>query len=152
MAAFPMTESLQIHATCVVCLYGTDVVFIELPDPVQGNDLVFSTGFKVTEALGVIRPGADGPEEIIDPAPVFEWVDDSGEQSYDIIVVDSFGNLIWETSIDGVSGSETVTLTYAGPPLEAGVFYQFKVVSINNAGSPLSRTEDLTGVFFFLGS
>jgi hypothetical protein len=63
-------------------------------------------------------------------------------------VFDTFGELIWEdTEIPGSSGSDP-TVPYAGPPLDSGMFYQFRVTSIDINDRPLSRTEDLKGVFF----
>jgi hypothetical protein len=46
-----------------------------------------------------------------------------------------------------VSGSKTVEVVYEGPALEPGLLYQFRATSIKGGGSPLSRTEDLRGVF-----
>lgn len=115
-------------------------------------------GFKVTEALDVISPGASGPEAVTDP-PTFVWEDDSSEKSYILEVFDSFGNKVWETVVDSVSGSMTVSATYdvdgsgagTADPLELDNFYQFRVTSksaVDGGGSSLSKTEDLRGVFF----
>lgn len=134
---------------------GTDTVFIELPDPDQGVALVLSEGFKVTEALAVIGPGADGPEQVFSTEPVFEWEDDSSEDGYEIKVFDSFGVQVWTIEVGSVSGSATVSVTYAGPPLESGMFYQFRVQSFRDrpqGRSAISATEDLTGVFYYLGT
>lgn len=133
---------------------GTQIIHIEVPDPLTGNTITISDGFKITEALGVVRPGADGPEDVVGPDITFEWQDDSSEDGYEIRVLDAFGNLVWEDELPGVSGSATVTHAYAGPPLESGMFYQFRVESFreHNAGrSPISTTEDLEGVFFLVG-
>lgn len=127
---------------------GTSIVHIQVPDPSSGNTVILPESFKVTEALEVVSPGATEPTQVGDTNLVLEWVDDSSEQSYEISVVDALGNLIWKTTIDGVSGSETASVQYAGDPLEDGMYYQFKVTSISNGGSPLSTTEDLKGVFF----
>lgn len=130
---------------------GTAIVRIELPDPDAGNVLAISEGFKVTGALATVFPGSDGPEEISTATPLFEWEDDSSEDGYDIRVLDAFGNEVWAERIASVSGSETVTLLYAGPPLEPGIFYQFRVTSFrdkNDVETAISITEDLKGVFF----
>jgi len=132
---------------------GTELVTITLPDAVQGNNVVLPEGFKVTGALEVVSPGADGPEEITDLTPTFQWAEDSSEDGYEIWVLDSFGNELWRTEIPGVSGSSVVSLTYAGPALEPGIFYQFRVESFRERSggrSAISATEDLKGVFFIL--
>jgi hypothetical protein len=134
---------------------GTAIVTIELPDPEAGSTLTLSEGFKVTEALAVVAPGADEPEQVATPTPVLEWEDDSSEDGYEIRVVDAFGTEIWTDEIAGVSGSETVTHTYAGPALENGMFYQFRATSFRDkqgGRTSISVTEDLRGVFFFLGN
>ncbi|MBN2804686.1 MAG: hypothetical protein JXR91_16445 [Deltaproteobacteria bacterium] len=79
----------------------------------------------------------------------FEWVDDSSEKRYDIVVNDAFGNEIWTQTMEGVSGGNA-SIIYDGPALEDGLYYQFKVTSFSklDGGTPLSTTEDLKGVFF----
>jgi hypothetical protein len=132
---------------------GTQVVHIEVPDPVMGQAITISEGFKITEALAVVSPGADGPEQVSSLTPTFVWADDSSEDGYTIRVFDAFGNLIWETEIGPVTGSATVSLAYAGPALEPGMFYQFRVTSFrerSGSRSAISTTEDLKGVFYFL--
>lgn len=134
---------------------GTTVVRITVPDPTQGNAITFSEGFKVTEALNVVRPGADQPQQVATPTPTLTWEDDSSEDGYIIRVFDSFGEQAWEDEMGPVSGSATVTHRYAGPALEVGMYYQFRVTSFRdtkNAGRvAISTTEDLKGVFFHLG-
>ncbi|TNE90084.1 MAG: hypothetical protein EP330_09660 [Deltaproteobacteria bacterium] len=122
---------------------GTEILHIE----VAGGDVTVD-GFKLTEALEVFGPGAAGPE-IVSSTPTFAWKDDSGEQSYDIAVFDYLGDEIWMTTIDGVSGSDP-TLAYGGPALTAGYYYQFRVTSKDNAGVPISQTQDVDGVFQYL--
>ena len=85
---------------------------------------------------------------------MLEWEDDSSEDGYEIRVFDSFGEEIWSAEIGSISGAETVTHTYAGPPLEIGMFYQFRATSFRERNGPrtaISTTEDLKGVFFYLG-
>jgi hypothetical protein len=103
-------------------------------------------GFKITGALGVVGPGADAPEAV-STAPTLRWQDDSSEDEYAIVVLDSLGQTVWETSVPGVSGGEP-ELVYAGPALAVGMYYQFRVTSLKNH-VPLSRSEDLRGVFYF---
>ncbi len=132
---------------------GTMTVSIVLPDPIDGNVLVLSEGFKVTEALATISPGADEPEEVSTPTPTFEWADDSSEDGYEIRVFDAFGQLVWSDEVGSVSGSATVTHVYAGPALEAGMFYQFRVKSFREQSggrTSISASEDLRGVFYYL--
>jgi hypothetical protein len=132
---------------------GTKIVRIEVPDPVSGNNLQLSEGFKVTEALAVVSPGADAPEEIATPTPTLEWQDDSSEDGYEIRVFDAFGNEVWSDEIGPISGSSTVTHTYAGPDLEPGMFYQFRATSFRDRSgvrTAISTTEDLKGVFYYL--
>jgi hypothetical protein len=112
--------------------------------------------FKVTGALDVIAPGAAGPEAVASPAPVLSWVDDSSETQYRVTVVDAFGTLLWETTIPGVSGgTPSVRYGEAGgtpataPALAPGMYYQFQVASLKS-GVPISRSEDLKGVFQYV--
>ena len=132
---------------------GTTIVRIEAPDPTLGNTITLSEGFKVTEALAIVGPGADGPEQVLTTTPTFEWDDDSSEDGYDVFVFDAFGNEVWSQEIGSVSGSPTVTLTYGGPPLAPGMFYQFRTTSFREkmgVRTAISTTEDLKGVFFYL--
>ncbi|HEX6764505.1 MAG TPA: carboxypeptidase-like regulatory domain-containing protein [Polyangiaceae bacterium] len=121
---------------------GTEIVHVE----VTGADVSLSDGFKVTGALAVESPGATEPETVTMPFDL-SWEDDSSEDSYDLTVFDALGAVTWEqTGIMGPRGNAPVVVTYAGPPLEPGMFYQFRAVSIKD-GVPISATEDLKGVF-----
>lgn len=120
---------------------GTSILHIE----VSAGQTTTVDGFKVTEALQVFSPGANGLEEITTATPDFTWKDDSSEDEYVVEVFNAFGQLVWDTSIAGVSGSDPV-VTYAGPALEPGMIYQFRATSLKSS-VPLSRTEDLRGVF-----
>ena len=63
----------------------------------------------------------------------------------------AFGNEVWSDEVGSVSGSATVSVVYAGPALEAGLYYQFRVLSFRERNGPrtaISATEDLRGVFF----
>jgi hypothetical protein len=121
---------------------GTDIVHIT----VAGANLEIAEGFKVTEALEVFYPD---DEEVVSGVPTFSWKDDSSEDHYEVVVYDAFGILIWEDlAVPGESGNDPV-VTYAGPALESGSLYQFRATSIKNGGAPISRTEDLRGVFLY---
>ena len=129
---------------------GTDFVFVEI-DAASETAKVLNDSFKVTEALEVFGPGADGPDQVAE-APVLRWADDSSEDYYEVRVFDALGNEVW-TALDvpGVSGSAEVSVPYEGP-LEPGMYYQFRVTSWRQPGNgeaaPISATEDLRGVFY----
>jgi len=125
---------------------GTDIQEID----VVSTDLDMSEGFKVTEALSVVSPGADGPE-VVQGSPTFVWADDSSEDGYRVVVYDAFGEMVWENvEVPRVTGSSSVELMYGGPALIPGMHYQFRATSLRDRGgepTPISRTEDLRGVF-----
>ncbi|KPK17384.1 MAG: hypothetical protein AMJ62_01210 [Myxococcales bacterium SG8_38] len=122
---------------------NTEIVRVE----VTAGQSVEAPTFKITGSLDVIAPGAEGAEEVTG-TPIFSWVDDSGEDRYHIEVFDTFGEMIWsDAAIPGSSGSDP-EVVYGGPPLESGMYYQFRVTSFDVNDRPLSRTEDLKGVFF----
>jgi hypothetical protein len=122
---------------------NTEIVRVDVP-PGQS---VEAPSFKVTGSLDVIAPGAEGAEEV-SGTPIFSWVDDSGEDRYAIEVFDAFGQEMWsDSNIPGSSGSNP-EVSYGGAALEPGMFYQFRVTSFDVNDRPLSRTEDLKGVFF----
>ncbi|HEY0135904.1 MAG TPA: hypothetical protein VGB85_17585, partial [Nannocystis sp.] len=126
---------------------GTQIQEITLA---AGQMLPVAEGFKVTEALAIVGPGKDGPEAVA-ATPTLTWVDDSSEDGYDVVVYDALGNLVWETEVAGVSGSDNVELAYAGPALVSGMYYQFRVTSwreVQNKRLNIARTEDLRGVFY----
>lgn len=124
---------------------GTDLVFI---DVANGAD-VAAGAFKITVAIAIVSPGAEQPEAV-SAAPTFRWVDESGERYYTLDVYDSFGEVVWQSEVPSVSGGD-VSFAYAGPPLEDGLYYQFRVTSWrqpSGVDTPTSRTEDLRGVFY----
>lgn len=124
---------------------GTQIVHITVSG---GGSVTIPDSFKITGALALVGPGADGPEAVDTLTPTLEWADDSSEDGYDVFVYDSFGNTMWSTTAPKVSGSPTVSLVYAGAPLEAGMYYQFKAFSFKGT-SYISATEDLRGVFYY---
>jgi len=127
---------------------GTQIVEITVPDPVDGLNITVSSMFKVTEALEIFSPGATGPEAV-DPMSTLDLVfaQDSGEQSYDVIVYDAFGNEVWSTNVLPPMGSTPVTVPYGGP-LDPGMYYQFRAISLDGVPNPLATTEGLLGVFY----
>lgn len=128
---------------------GTQVREITVPDPLSGTrSFMLDGSFKVTGALAILGPGATEPEAVTEPL-TFRWVDDSSEDAYDLVVYDAFGNVVWHPDLlPGVSGGDA-TAAYAGPALESGMYYQFRVTSLRRTGTqPISMTEDLLGVFF----
>jgi hypothetical protein len=122
---------------------GTDIVHIT----VAGASMTIDEGFKVTGSLDVVGPDK---EQHVSGTPTLSWNDDSGEDHYEIVVFDAFGNKIWEDlAVPGVSGATDVEVPYAGPALTPGVLYQFRATAIKQGGTPISRTEDLRGVFLY---
>ena len=120
---------------------GTATLHIE----VMSDATTTVDGFKVTEALEVFGPGADAPELVGEPL-MLSWKDDSSEDQYLVEVFDAFGELIWDTTTPGYSGDDP-SILYEGPALVPGMYYQFRVTSSKD-GTPISRTEDLKGVFY----
>jgi hypothetical protein len=141
LAAFENDELVRDPDTSIG---GTEIVHIT----VSGSDVEAGEGFKVTEALAVVSPGAD-EMETVSGTPTFVWEDDSSEDDYTVVVYDALGNLIWEEEgIDGPGGNADAEVEYAGPDLEPGMIYQFRATSIKD-GVPISQTEDLRGVFLY---
>ncbi|MCA9684312.1 MAG: hypothetical protein KC457_19100, partial [Myxococcales bacterium] len=103
-----------------------------------------------TEALAVVSPGRDEPE-VVTGTPTFIFADDSSEDSYVVVVHDALGTEIWmDDAIPSVNGSQDVEVQYGGPALTVGMYYRFQATSMKD-GVPLSRTEDLRGVFVYGG-
>lgn len=126
---------------------GTQIPEIEV---VSGEALDLDGSFKITEALTMLEPGADAPEEV-DASPTFAWVDDSSEDRYGIVVYDAFGSEVWrDDQVPRGTSGDRLELPYGGPALTAGMIYQFRVTSWSDGpqgATALSRTEDLRGVF-----
>ena len=118
---------------------GTAIVHQEV---VAGQDVQIGDSFKVTGSVDIVGPGATSPE-MISGVPTFTWLDDSSEDRYAVTVFDSYGNIVWEAT----TPKSVVSLQYAGPTLEPGMYYQFRVASIKDPAEVISRSEDLKGVF-----
>lgn len=119
---------------------GTDIVHQQV---VAGQNVTIGDGFKVTGSVDIVGPGAAGPQ-MVTGVPTFTWLDDSSEDRYAITVFDSYGTVVWE----GGTPKSVVTLLYGGPALKPGMYYQFRVQSIKDPSTVISRSEDLKGVFF----
>jgi hypothetical protein len=127
---------------------GTAIVNITVPAAGGSRSVTLPTAFKVTDALAVRSPGMSDPEAIMTATPTLTWADDSSEDNYQVRVFDSFGNIVWmNLNVPRVTGTPNVSVPYAGPALIPGVYYQFRATSIKG-GIPITRTEDLRGVFY----
>ena len=128
---------------------GTDIVTVDVP---AGGD-VAAGDFKITGAMAVVSPGADGIELITDPNPTLRWQRDSSIDGYLVRVIDALGNEVDAAEVVNVSGQAVQEYVYAGPALQSGMIYQFRVVSFADSPSMdrlyRSATEDLKGVFQF---
>lgn len=120
---------------------GTQIVHTELT---AGQTQALPESFKVTGALGFLPPLGLEPYGVT-AAPQITWEDDSSEDAYEVTVYDALGNVVWTHTEPGHSGSNPA-VTYGGP-LEPGMYYQAKIVSMKSR-TPISQTEDLAGIFF----
>jgi len=111
-----------------------------------GAQVTLPSGFKITEGLTVMQPGAGETPDVVMGTPTFVWKDDSSEDRYSLEVIDSHGASMWRDDQVPRATSGNVSLAYGGPPLPAGL-YQFRVVSYRRGDVPISATEDLKGVF-----
>lgn len=118
----------------------------QIPHIAMAGATIAAGNFKVTEALAVISPGANEPEPVAGN-PTFAWADDSSETGYALVVFDDFGTKVWEDgAIPSYKGGGNPSLAYAGPALTMGRYYQWRVTSLK-AGAPISKSEELRGVF-----
>jgi hypothetical protein len=121
---------------------GTSLQIVNVP---SAGSAAVPESFKITEALAVVGPGADAPETV-NGAPTLTWADDSSEDKYEVVVFDALGNKVWENlDVPRITGSGNVEVAYEGPTMP-GMYYQFRATSIKD-DVPISRTEDLRGVF-----
>lgn len=127
---------------------GTAILRVTVPTA-GSRDVALAGSFKVTGALNNPSPGRDAPEAVMG-TPTFQWDDDSSEDGYSVVVYDAFGTVRWMTDLPSVSGARPSAM-YAGPALEAGMYYQFRATSWRTGRmgrTNISRTEELRGVFF----
>ncbi len=144
LAGFENDELVRDPDTCIA---GTAIVEQTVT---AGEDVTIADTFKITGALKILSPGAETAEAVTG-TPTLSWVDDSSEDQYDVTVVDALGNEVWTTTLPGSSGTDP-SVSYGGPALEPGMFYQLRVVSSKQQGMStrceISQSEDLRGVFF----
>jgi hypothetical protein len=121
---------------------GTSIAHITVPGAAAQQ-------FKVTGAIDVVSPGADGIDTVTSN-PTFTFARDPSADHYEVQVFDALGNQTWDDpSVPAAHGSAPIAVAYAGPALQHGMIYQFRATSFSNAGVPISQTEDLRGVFLF---
>ena len=66
----------------------------------------------------------------------------------EIHVFDAFGTEVWtDVNIPKVTGSASVSVDYGGAALKSGALHQFRAISIDHHGVPISATEDLREIF-----
>ncbi len=100
---------------------------------------LLTIGGATVSATPVVLTGASPP------TPTFVWQTGSVDASadhYRIDVFDSFGTPVPSTTVV----NSTTSVTYAGPPLQAGMYYQLRISALKT-GTQLSQTEDVAGVF-----
>jgi len=132
---------------------GTDIVFVTVP--ATGAAVTLEQSFKVTGALDVVSPGAQGVEEVTAGPLMLRWADDSSEDGYELRVYDALGTLVHEErSVPRVTGGGNVSYvldTSDATKYPAGMILQFRATSYSTtpqgARTYLSSTEDLKGVF-----
>lgn len=121
---------------------GTQILKVTFPDVTNNYDITIGN-FKITEAIEIIFPGANKPEQIFEN-PTFSWKRDASATHYIVTVYSSQGVTVWEKRVEKTA-SETLTLLYDGTPFRG--FYQWVVVSYKS-DAPISMSEDLKGIFF----
>jgi hypothetical protein len=131
---------------------GTDLVTIEVAE--GSPAIALEESFKVTAALEIRSPGADGTGVVSDATPTFVWADDSSEDGYELRVYDVFGALVFEdTEVGRVTGSDTVSFTWDAAGAVPGLVYQLRVRSFRDKRGTreyIALSEDLRGVFRWL--
>jgi hypothetical protein len=121
---------------------GTSLVFV---DVTGGQDLPIGPSFKVTKAVTLVGPGANGPESVT-AKPTLTWMKDPSAKDYHVQVYDALGAIV----MDEHAGANATSLPYTGP-LDPGMYYQVRITAYDDADPtpfPLANTEDLKGVFF----
>lgn len=142
----------------VLAGFENDELVRDPDEGIAGTELVRTTieagegsfevtpSFKVTAALDTVSPGAEGPEGLSEP-PTLTWGPASNAQSYNVVVFNAYGDIVWEANdIPPAGGSANLSVAYDGP-FEDGMYYQFRATAYR-ADSAIATTEDLRGVFF----
>lgn len=122
---------------------GTALVFV---DVASGQDLPIGPSFKVTKAVTLVGPGANGPEAVT-TKPTLSWMRDPSAKDYHVQVFDALGAIVMD---EHTNNGGTVSMPYSGP-LEPGMYYQVRITSFDDASptpNALANTEDLRGVFY----
>ena len=121
---------------------GTQILKVKFP--ADGPVYNVSIGnFKVTEAVPIIFPGAEGPELISEP-PLFQWERDASATKYIVTVYTAQGTVQWTKEVPKTDNL-IMSVQYDGSALKG--FYQWIVVSYKNT-APISMSEDLLGIFY----
>jgi hypothetical protein len=121
---------------------GTELVFV---DVAGDQDLPIGPSFKVTEAITLVGPGANGPESMT-AKPTLSWMKDPSAKDYHVQVFDALGAIVMD---EHTNDGGTISMPYTGP-FDPGMYYQVRITSYDDASPPsaLANTEDLRGVFF----
>jgi hypothetical protein len=107
---------------------------------VAGTDVTVPP-LTLAAALPIVGPGANGPEAVA-VRPTIVW-QAGGASDYHVEVSDGRGVVIWDRFLPGSATS----VAYDGS-FTLGGFYQAHVTARDGAGLPLSRTDELRGVFY----
>ncbi|HPG35500.1 MAG TPA: carboxypeptidase-like regulatory domain-containing protein, partial [bacterium] len=121
---------------------GTQILKVTFPADGPVYDISIGN-FKVTEAIPIIFPGAEGPELISEP-PLFQWERDASATKYIVNVYTAQGTVQWTKEVPKTDDA-VMSVQYDGPALKG--FYQWIVVSYKNT-APISMSEDLLGIFY----
>lgn len=111
---------------------------------VAGSDAVVGATAKVTSAIELVGPEGNG---IPASGLSFAWKSESGADHYEVALFDQAGKLIWQGQVLDPPGVLEVSLPYTGPALGSGAKYQFRVTAYTSSAAPITRSEDLRGVF-----
>jgi hypothetical protein len=128
---------------------GTALVYV---DVVAATDLPDAGEFKVTAAVPMIGPGADGLE-VVTAAPDLQWAKDPQASSYQVRVVDALGEVLMDEFVTDTSPNE-YSVPYSGT-LTEGMFYQVRIFSwdelppLPDGAAIRAASEDLKGVFVY---
>jgi hypothetical protein len=116
----------------------------QIPHVVVSNGTVTPSGIsiKVTGAILMDGPGADGTVMPVSSTVTFGWHAYPSAANYTVQVFNSTGTKIWEQL--SVTGT---TLPYGGPALTSGQVYQWRATAFGNQANPISTTEELRGLF-----
>lgn len=116
----------------------------QIPHLTVTNGAVTPSGIsiKVTGAILMNGPGADGTVEPVSSTVTFGWHAYPSASTYAVQVYNSTGTKVWEQQ--SVSGT---TVQYNGPALTSGQVYQWRATAYGNNSNPISTTEELRGLF-----